>query len=136
MDYITNTAYGCKLYQENETLKINMNAFPYVKQLCLKHLFTYSGYIKACQKTLNLKYKIPLYINECTQLIPIKSIRDYDNIWINYAYIKSYSEGLKGVDVFFYDGRILTLAISKKTLKTQIRRLNAIRDVKVKHFHN
>lgn len=136
MNYMSNTAYGCQLYKENEIIKINMNALTYVKRLCLMHLFTYKGYIQACQKTLDFKYKIPLYLNDRLQLIPVKSIRDYDNVWVNYAYIKSYNEDLGGLHVLFYDGATITLPISKKTLIGQINRLNAIREVKIKHFHS
>lgn len=136
MNYIINTAYGCQIYQKNQIVKKNMNALSYIKKLCLNHLFTYQGYIQACRKVLNLKYKIPLYITATLQLIPIKSIRDYDNIWINYAYVRTYSADEAGLLVFFYDGTQLVANISIKTFKTQIKRLNAIRDMKVKHFHS
>jgi competence transcription factor ComK len=136
MNYIINTAYGCKIYQKNQMIKKDMNALTYVKKLCLNHLFTYQGYIEACRKVLNLKYKIPLHIKDSIQLIPIKSIRDYDNIWINYAYVKAYDAYNKGLIVFFYDGTQLVTNISIKTFRAQIKRLNDIRDIKVKHFHS
>ncbi|BCR36570.1 competence protein ComK [Mariniplasma anaerobium] len=135
MNYMINTSNGCQIYQKNQIIKKNMNTLTYVKKLCLNHLFTYQGYIDACRKVLNLKYKIPLYITDHIQLIPIKSIRDYDNVWINYAYVMSYRDYEGGLIVFFYDGTQIVANISIKTFRTQIERLNAIRDVKVKHFH-
>jgi competence transcription factor ComK len=135
MYYIVNTAYGCIIYQKNESIKKSINTFSYIKKLCLEHLFTYHGYIEACRKVLKLKYKIPLYINDVLQLIPIKSVREYDNIWVNYAYIKSYEAHNDGIEVFFYDGTQIVLNVSIKTFTTQIKRLNVIREVKVKHFH-
>lgn len=135
MNYIVNAAYGCQIYKKNQIIKEKMNAFSYVKKMCLNHLITYSGYIQACRKTLKFKYKIPLYINDCLQLIAIKSVRDYDNIWINYAYIKTYQVHKEGLEIFFYDGTQIVVNISIKTFKTQIKRLNKIRELKVKHFH-
>ena len=135
MDYIVNTAFGCHIYQKEDIVFMGMNAFTYIKKLCHQHLFTYSGYLEACRKTLALKYKIPLYIKETIQLIAIKSVRSYDNIWINYAYISSYKAFGKGVTLVFYDGRTLYANLSIDALKTQIKRLNLIKEVKVKHFH-
>jgi competence transcription factor ComK len=136
MNYISNTAYGCQIYQKNQIIKKDMNTLTYVKKLCLTYLFTYKGYIEACRKVLNLKYKIPLYISDRLQLIPVKSIRDYDNIWINYAYVKTYSQYKDSLIIVFYDGTQIVANISINTFRTQIKRLNAIRDIKVKHFHS
>lgn len=136
MNYIVNTAYGCKLYLNHRDIKQDMNAFTYIKKTCLKHLFTYKGYIVACQKVFNFKYKIPLYINEHLQFISVKSVRDYDNIWINYASVYAYESIKDGVDITFYNGTKIVIRISIKSFKTQINRLNLIREVKVKHFHS
>jgi competence transcription factor ComK len=135
MYYIIHTAFGCQIYQKDGSIKEYVSTFSYVKKLCMQHLFTYQGYIKACRKKLGFKYKIPIYINDCLQLIPLKSVRDYDNIWVNYAHIRSFEVHKEGLEIFFFDGTRIVLNISIKTFKTQIKRLNTIREVKVKHFH-
>ncbi|MCD4827380.1 MAG: competence protein ComK [Acholeplasmataceae bacterium] len=136
MNYIINTAYGCKLYQHQSFKEEHMNAFTYIKKICLTQLFTYKGYIFACQKTFNFKYKIPLYITDSLQFIPSKNARDYDSIWINYANVYAYVAIKNGISITFYDGTKVDIKISIKTFKTQINRLNLIREVKVKHFHS
>ena len=136
MNYIANTAYGCKIYQQDKNIEVNMNAFTYIKKLCMKHLFSYKGYILACQKTLNLKYKVPLYITDHLQFIPSKNVRDFDCIWINYAYVYAYEAIKDGIRITFYDRTKIIIKVSIKSFKTQINRLNLIREVKVKHFHS
>lgn len=136
MNYITNHAYGCMLYKKDFNEVIKMSSISYIKHLCESHLFTYQGYLKACRKKFDLKYKIPLYICEMIQLIPTKSYRTYDVIWINYAYIMQYEAINDKVRVYFFDGSHLITDISYQTLKNQIIRLNQIREVKVKHFHS
>ncbi len=136
MDYIVNTAFGCHVYQKDEIIEKKMSTISLIQHLCHIHLFTYQGYLKACRKTLGLKYKIPLYISEELQLIPLKSVKAYDVVWINYVNLKSYKETKTGVILLFYDGRQLISSISEKSLKTQIMRLITIKDVKVKHFHS
>jgi competence transcription factor ComK len=136
MNYITNNAYGCCLFQNNSIIKLNMSSITYIKHLCYEHLFTYQGYIKACKKKFGLKYKIPLYLSDMIQLFSTKNMRDIDTIWINYAQIRDYKPTDEGVCVYFYDGSSLNVKISYKSLNQQIIRLNTIRDVKVKHFHN
>lgn len=136
MNYIINDAYGCCLFQNEVMTQVSMSSISYIKHLCHEHLFTYQGYLKACRKKLGLKYKIPLYISDLIQLIPTKNIKDIDTIWINYAYIKRYEADDQHVKIFFYDGLVLNAKISINALNLQIKRLNTIRDVKVKHFHS
>lgn len=136
MNYITNHAYGCMLYKNESNQIINMSSISYIKHLCENHLFTYQGYLKACRKKFDLKYKIPLYICEILQLIPTKSYRAYDVMWINYAAIERYEAINQKVRIYFFDHSQLMIDISYQTFKKQIIRLNQIRDVKVKHFHS
>ncbi len=135
MNYLTHHPYGCIVYKNESYEVFNMSSISYIKQLCYDHLFTYQGYLKACQKKFEFKYKIPLYISDMIQLIPTKSYRNTDVIWINYASIKGYSILNKQIHIKFFDDSELIANISYQAFKTQIIRLNQIRDVKVKHFH-
>ncbi len=136
MNYIANHKYGCILFKNDKNQVLNMSSISYIKHLCEEHLFTYQGYLQACRNKLDLKYKIPLYVCETIQLIPTKSHRRYDIVWINYAYIKHYEAIKEQVLINFFDGTKLLADISYQSLKTQIIRINRIRDVKVKHFHS
>lgn len=87
--YIINNAYGSTIYQYDKTTQSSANNLSIIKKLCLKHLFTYDGYLKAVQKTFNKFHQLPVYLNDNMIFIPIKRVRDYDNIWINYAQVIS-----------------------------------------------
>jgi competence transcription factor ComK len=134
--YIENTAEGSILYQEETIIKLTMSNLSYIKKKCLESLFTYEGYLKAVQKKIGLKYKVPVYIDDVTRMIPTKRVRDYDNIWINHAAIRELVEGIDGTDIYFYGNRQIHLKNSYKTLKNQIDELERIRFIKVKHFHS
>lgn len=136
MNYVINTNFGCKVFQDNTSIEKQMSTMSYIQNLCHQHLFTYQGYLKACRKTLGFKYKIPLYLSESLQLVALKSVRDYDAIWVNCARIKGYHRHSNGVCIIFKDESSLIASISEKTLKTQIERLITIKEVKIKQFYN
>jgi len=136
IQYIENTAEGSILYQEGTTIKLTMSNLSFIKKKCLESLFTYEGYLKAVQKKIGIRYKVPVYIDDVTWMIPTKRVRDYDNIWINYAAIREVEEGIEGLDIYFYGDRKIHLKNSYQTLKKQIDELDRIRLIKVKHFHS
>ena len=130
-----NNNLGCLVYQEEENRQIKGNSLGYVKRLCQEHLFTYEGYLKAVKMKFKIKYKIPVFITEAIQLIPISRTRDYENIWVNYASISRIEEIEKMIKITFYSAHHVYLNISLKTFKQQIKYLEEIRNTKVKHFH-
>ncbi|OHE41790.1 MAG: hypothetical protein A2102_01315 [Tenericutes bacterium GWF2_38_8] len=136
IQYIENTAEGSILYQEGAIIKLTISNLSYIKKKCIESLFTYDGYLKAIHKKLGFRYKVPVYIDDVTLMIPTKRVRDYDNIWINYASIRELIEGLEGTDIIFYGNRQIHLKNSYQTLKKQIDELERIRFIKVKHFHS
>lgn len=83
----------------------------------------------------DISHKIPLFITESIQLIPLSRTRDYENIWINYATIYKIEEIDTLLKITFYSHQYIYLKISLKTLKQQIKYLDEIRNTKVKHFH-
>ncbi len=135
IDYVVNNAFGCIVYQNALVTQYKMSNLSYIKKMCIAHLFTYEGYLKAVQKNLGKRYKIPVAINSNTLFIPLKRSRDYDNIWVNFASITDIHELDHSIEVVFVSKRKLYLDISMKSLRKQIKYLEAINNVKVKHFH-
>ncbi|MCR3906286.1 MAG: competence protein ComK [Tenericutes bacterium] len=135
IEYIVNTASGSIIYQEDQIETYKSSNLSYIKLLCEKGLFTYDGYIKTIKKVLDIKYKVPVYISDYLMLIPLKRVRDYDNIWINYASIKNIKKNDKGIEIEFYSQRKLYLKYSLNSLSKQIKYLEMIKIMKVKHFH-
>ncbi len=135
IDYIINVNSGCMVYQEEGNLLLKGSSLGYIKRLCEEHLFTYEGYLKAVKLKFKTYHKIPLFLSDTIQLIPTTRVRDYENLWINYASIFHIEKFEQKQKITFYSGSIITLDIPTKTLNKQIRYLIEIRNTKVKHFH-
>ncbi|MDI6452941.1 competence protein ComK [Peloplasma aerotolerans] len=135
IEYIVNTSQGALIYQERHIKTYKSSNLSYIKLLCQEGLFTYEGYLMAVKKVLDIKYKVPVYINDYLMLIPVKRTRDYDNIWINYASINHIRESDDGLEIEFYSQRKIYLKYSLNSLSKQIKYLEMIKFMKVKHFH-
>ena len=136
IQYIENTPEGCIIYQERESTRLTVSNLSYIKKKCMESLFTYEGYLKAIHKELSIHYKVPVYFDEFMMMIPSKRVRDYDNIWINYASIQEIIELVDGVKIYFFGNRQIDSKNSSKSIKKQIKDLERIRFIKVKHFHD
>lgn len=72
-----------------------------VKSLCERELFSYESRIRYTKKHLNIKTKIPVYINEKLLLMPINSPKRYETYWLNYFEIFSFSQYFDKTIVLF-----------------------------------
>lgn len=136
IQYIKNNAQGSIIYQEERTIMLPISNLSYIKKCCLNHLFTYEGYLKAVQLHYGKSYKIPVFIDEYTMMIPIRRVRDYNNIWINFAAIDEIIENNDYIQIYFFGNRQLDIKYSIKAFKRQIDDLLIIRSIKGKHFHS
>ncbi len=135
IEYIVNENNQTIIYQDDGKITKNVFNLTVVKQLCLTHLFTYDGYIKAVKKQLNYAYRIPVYIDEGLQLIATKGVRDYDNIWVNYASVTAINYVGNRVSVAFTSHRKIDLGLTRLAFSEQIKRLTVIKFHISKHFH-
>lgn len=136
IEYIVNNANGCLIYQSEGVRQSNKTNMSIIKELCLIAFFSYEGYLKAVQSKYGKSYRIPVYVDEEQMFMPIKRTRDYDNIWLNYAAIIEVTSFDDHIELVFESKRKLRVNISLKSLKRQIKYLEAIRNAKVKHFHS
>ncbi|NLN50641.1 MAG: hypothetical protein GX149_03335 [Acholeplasmataceae bacterium] len=88
-----------------------------VKSLCEKELFSYESRLKLTKERLNIKIKIPIYINPKTLLFPIKSPKRYDNYWLNYFEIFSYEAFFEKTIILFYSLDEVIVNLSFKSFK-------------------
>lgn len=130
LEYIMNNHLGSTLFYSDKITFSSKSNLSIIKSLCIDSCFTYEGYIKAVKKKLKFSYKIPIYINEFLCMIQTKSIRDYENIWINYAAITSLSSNDDVLFVEFISGRNLSVKISLYTIRKQIEQIEQIRRLK------
>ena len=135
IEYIANDPQGTIMYQTDGITYYKHSLLHTIDDLCESYLFSYEGYRKAVDHQLSIKHLIPIYLDEDTQLIPIKRYRDYDNIFINYQAISSVSEHDQGLMIGFISGREIYIKMSVYSFNQQIEKLVKIRNTKVKHFH-
>ncbi len=135
IEYILHEKNQTVIYQTDEVVTYNESNLSIIKRICLYHLFTYEGYLKAIKYYFNFHYHIPIYIDEELQLFSTGGVKEYENIWINYASIESIIYLDKGIKLTFTSHRILIIALSRQSFHEQIKRLAAIKFHISKHFH-
>ncbi len=135
IEYITHLNLNTIIYKTDKTEILSKSVLSIINKICMDELTTYDGYKKAIKHKFNYQYKIPLYLNDNIQLIPIERVRNYANIWVNYAAIKDVKIESGIIRLVFISGRNLDLFIKPKILSKQVERLNQIRLFRSKHFH-
>jgi len=135
IEYISYEKLHTIIYKTHDIKRINRCMTSVIHTICYKHLIDFKGYLKAVKKVFDMKYHIPIYIDETLQLIPTKAYRAYENIWINKVAIASFKKDEKSIKITFYSGRTLIIDKSMQYLKKQFQRLEEIANHSSKHFH-
>lgn len=127
MNYIKRHVEGIEVNQEYGSIIIDTSIKKYINLLCLKNLTTYEGRRIATQKLLGETSNIPIYLNGDICLYPIKSIRDYNTVFINYNEVLSYKETGKVHTRFVFSNLCeITLEVSINIVKKQHARIKKI----------
>ena len=135
IEYITNEQNQTIIYQTDGISYANVSSLSYIKSLCMNYLFTYEGYLKAVKRVFDFKYRIPLYIHNELQMIATKCVKDYENIWINYAHVISITYLGNRMILGFTSHRKLEIKMTRYAFSQQIKRLTKIKFHISKHFH-
>lgn len=136
IEYIKNHPEGSEIYQNGQSFICNKTMNYMINMWCIDHLFTYQGYREAVSKKLHIKHLIPIYLCETNAFIPIKRVKDYDNIFINMHAVFSFIGNSYETVITFKSMNKLKLPISLSKFKLQVEKLEMIRNTKVKHFHS
>lgn len=119
--YITQSGQYTALVFENYVQQADKSSLSIVKLLCQRSLFSYESRIATTNKYLNTTTKTPIYINNSLLLIPTKSPRQYDNIWINYKAISNINSINNHTEVVFIQHKTLIINQSTKQFKSKIK---------------
>ncbi|MFA5693045.1 MAG: competence protein ComK [Acholeplasmataceae bacterium] len=101
-------------------------ALRFIKDLCIHNLFTLEGYFKSVRTVLNIKQKIPIYINNQIILFYLKGLSIYDNVFINYIEINKIVKNCYNIIVIFKDNEKLSLNISYYEYLNHVKRVQKI----------
>lgn len=112
---------------KTHTLMIDKSNITVIKKICETQLFSYESRIKNTKTTLNIQTRVPLYVHDYLLLIPLKSPRRYDNIWVNYHAIKDIRKVDSKVIILFENLKEIKVEISFRALKNSIKHAKMIK---------
>ncbi len=123
--YIMNDQHKGIIFSQKKDVYHNLS-YTLVDNLCINYLTTYRGYIKAIRKLFKINRGIPIVLSESLILFPIKSVIDYDNVWINYVAIKAVQFKDSTLSIRFYDDTTLQVKYSKHQYTVTKKRIEVI----------
>jgi len=135
IDYMRHERLDTIIYKNQRKEVKNKSMQHVIHMMCMDYLFSYEGYKEAVKRKFKIYYKIPLYIDDHIQLIPTERVKNYENIWINYAAIHHIRFDEEITHITFYSGQNLCIKLHKRIFEKQIARLEQIRMHLGKHFH-
>lgn len=126
MLYIYNENNLAIIVCKERVQKAESTAFSIVKGLCKRELFSYESRSMLTKNKLNIKTKIPIYINENVLLMPTNSPKRYDTHWINYYEVFSFEKYFNGTIILFYNLNEKLLDVSYKSFKIMMEKASII----------
>lgn len=87
----------------NNKIKIKNTFKKYIEDILLEQLTTYKGRIDAIKKIYGYKKLTPIYINEQICFIPLNSLKDYEQVYINIYQVKYFKKINYQTEVKFLD---------------------------------
>lgn len=115
MLYIYNDGNISKIVCNDKIQKAEKPAFSIVKGLSERELFSYESRVKYTKKILNIKTKIPVYINEEILLMPTKAPKRHDTYWINYFEVFSHQKFFNNTIILFTNLKELEIDITNNS---------------------
>lgn len=113
-----------KIFDVTGTYYIRKTVFEIVEESCQYYGSSYGGRYIGAKKLLEMEYKLPIIVDEVTEVIifPTCSPRQKDCIWICVNNIENYERFKKNSTIKFTNGLGYDLNISYNSLENQILR--------------
>ena len=124
--YIQQDSTGSKLFFENYVQQAEKASISIVKLLCEQALFSYESRIRLTKTKFRVNTKIPVYVNQSIFLMPSKSPKQYDNIWLNYFAIVGYHPYQSSVVVLLKNRSEIVIKQSFRVFQNKMRLCEAI----------
>ena len=112
MKYMYHKNNQCIIVSKNLKKVINKSCLSIIKLMCKQALFDYDSRITLTKKYCHINVKIPIYIDKVTLLIPTKSPKLYETVWINYNKVYKIEKNKFKSIIIFNDLDTLEINIS------------------------
>lgn len=127
IDFIKNDSKGSIIFSQKQEILIKERAYYIINHICKLHLTTIKAYYEAAKSILNLHYKLAIYLNERLIIISTNDLKNYNNIFINYANVSEISTNNNLINFHFKSGTILKTNITKSAYNNYIKRISIIK---------
>lgn len=128
IDYIIKKIDNKLYIAENHEYKICDCTFQkFINQILIKKLTNLSALEKTTKKVFGFKNKIPLYIDNQTLLLCVRSYRMSDSVYINFHSIKNFQKHNFSFLIEFHTGHSLLLK-HEASFKVQMKKAREIID--------
>lgn len=111
-----------KVVELDDTFLVDKSVHSIIEESCIYFGSTYNGRFVGSKNILNMNYKLPIIIEESSNLIffPTSSPRFNDCIWISLNNINKYLKTDQGSSVVFNNNLEINLDISYYSLENQV----------------
>lgn len=126
-EYIINDSFGSKVFYNDKILFFKERALYVMDYLCRLKLTSLKSYNEGVRNISNYKYNIPIYLNEEQIFIAISNIKEFENIWINYAKISNIEAYEEETIINFKSGNQIKIAKNPVFFNKQFEKINKIK---------
>lgn len=128
-NYIQNNSTGSSICIKNENINFKERSLYITNYICSLKLTSIESYNSGIKNIFNFKYNIPIYLNKSLILIPSRSIKHYDNVWINYSEVLKVKLSKENfIIITFKDGTILETTMNLNYYNKQLNQIILIED--------
>ncbi|MFW5842011.1 MAG: competence protein ComK [Bacillota bacterium] len=127
MYYIKKSDCGLLIKTSYETQTINKGLKQFLNELLIEELTTFEGRRTALKKKYNLKYNIPIYVHDTCCFYTTKTLRDIDNVCINFHDVLTIKEAPNNkTEIVFKDLHILRVNAPYNTILRKHKRTGEV----------
>lgn len=127
-----------KIIEKNDDYFINKNSFNVMEDSCQYYGSSCDGRIKGTKMILGSNYKVPIVVEESTEMIFFPTESPYSDkcVWISLNNIKSYEKSHGFTKVKFGEGKEIIVKMSISAFEMQVLRANRLGSLLKKRIDN
>ena len=127
-----------KIIEKDSDYFINKNSFNVMEDSCQYYGSSCDGRIKGTKMILGSSYKVPIVVEESTELIFFPTESPYSDkcVWISLNNIKSYENSHGFTKVIFNEGKEIIVKMSIAAFEMQVLRANRLSSLLRKRVDN
>ena len=117
-----------KVYEKNNEYKLSSSSYEVMDYSCQYFGSSYSGRVDGSKRMLGANYKLPIIVEESSEMIffPITSPENSDCIWIALKWYKDVEKTDNNTYIVLKNGKKIKTNMSKKSIENQVMRASRL----------